>query len=248
MTAPRIALISAVQAAVAPAERAFAAAFPQAETRSILDETLLAEALAAGSVTPPLSARMESLIGDAIAQGAAGVLLTCSLYGPVAHAAAARASVPVLASDDAAFADVATGGFGRIALVASLPLALTEVRTRLDAFLSAAEARPTVLDVLAADVTGAAGDEAALADALARALARVGGVDAVLLAQYSLSPAAEALARRIGAPVLAGPARAAVRMREAVIGRLTRQRDAAAAASPARRPKTMPAASPEPPG
>ena len=34
-------------------------------------------------------------------------MLTCSMYGPVAHEVVASAGVPVLASDDALFAAVA---------------------------------------------------------------------------------------------------------------------------------------------
>jgi Asp/Glu/hydantoin racemase len=138
------------------------------------------------------------------------------MYGPVAHAVAARAAVPVLAADDAAFADAASGGFGRMALVASLPLPLADARERFDAFLAARGARLDVVDVLADRAAGTA-DAGAVADALEEALRGI-PVDAVLLAQYSISPAAAALQDRLGIPVLTGPARAAARMRAALTG------------------------------
>ncbi|GAA3757619.1 hypothetical protein GCM10022240_07980 [Microbacterium kribbense] len=211
--APRVALVGAVAAAAPPAERAFAEVFPAAQTWNVLDDRLIADALAEGRVTDALAARMAALISYAIDHGAAGVLLTCSMYGPVAHAVAAQASVPVLASDDAAFADAASGGFGRIALVASLPIPLADARARLDAFLTQRGQHLEIVDVLAERAAGVT-DVAALTDALAQAVGGIPAVDAVLLAQYSISPATDALAARIGLPVLSGPARAAARMRD----------------------------------
>ncbi|WP_308491970.1 aspartate/glutamate racemase family protein [Microbacterium terrisoli] len=215
MTAPRIALVGAVAAAAPPAERAFAAEYPDAELWNLLDDRLISDALSAGEVTAELAERMTALIDYAIGHGAAGVLLTCSMYSPVAHAVAARAQVPVLASDDAAFADAAAGGFGRIALVASLAVPLADARARFDAFLAGhGDGRLQVVSVLAARAAVVTGDAAAQAVAIAEALGETAGIDAVLLAQYSISPAAAALSERLGIPVLAGPARAAARMRD----------------------------------
>jgi hypothetical protein len=214
---PRIALVGAVAAAAPPAVRAFAEAFGEAQTWNVLDDRLIADALAAGGVTPPLAQRMTALIDYAIAGGADGVLLTCSMYGPVAHAVARRAAVPVLASDDAAFQDASSSGYRRIALVASLPLPLADAGTRFAAFLGDRSDGPEVVEVLA---DGAAGvdDEAALVDALERAVRGIADLDAVLLAQYSISPAAAELSARLGIPVLAGPPRAAARMRAVLLG------------------------------
>ena len=214
--APQIALVGAVAAAAPPATAAFAAAFPEARTWNILDDRLIADALDAGGVTDELAGRMAALIEYAISRGADGVLLTCSMYGPVAHAAAA--GVPVLAADDAAFADAADGDFSRIALVASLPLPLADARERLDAFLAERGVRLDIVDVLAEQAADVTGDAAALADAVEAAVRGIPNLDAVLLAQYSVSPAADLLAERLGIPVLAGPVRAAARLRETLLG------------------------------
>lgn len=214
---PQIALVGAVAAASPPAQAAFAAEFPEARTWNILDDRLITDALEAGEVTAELADRMAALIDYAVARGADGVLLTCSMYGPVAHAAADRVSVPVLASDDAAFADAAGGGFSRVALVASLPLPLADARARLDALLVERDVRLDVVEVLAEKAVAAAGDAAALADAVEAAVRGISAIDAVLLAQYSVSPAAPLLAERLGVPVLAGPGRAAARLRKALL-------------------------------
>ena len=84
------------------------------------------------------------------------------------------------------------------------------------AFLAARGARLDVVDVLADRAAGTV-DAGAVADALEEALRGI-PVDAVLLAQYSISPSAAALQDRLGIPVLTGPARAAARMRAALTG------------------------------
>ncbi|SEB67919.1 hypothetical protein SAMN04489806_1484 [Paramicrobacterium humi] len=214
MNAPLIALVSAVPAAMAPAQQAFEREYPDATIWNLLDDRLIVEALEAGGLTTTLKDRMAGLIDHAIRNGAKGVLLTCSMYGPVAHEADARSTLPVFASDDAAFHDAATSGFTRLALVSSIATPLADARTRFDVVPKPAEL--STHDVLAADALEPSreGDAAGTARALAAAVrAADGPFDAVLLAQYTLAPAAEALEHELGIPVLAGPVRAAAAMR-----------------------------------
>lgn len=81
---PTVALIHATTAAIAPAAAAFADRFPEARLWNLLDDLLMTEADAAGGLTAPLRRRMRCLIAHAEDGGAAAILLTCSLYGPVA--------------------------------------------------------------------------------------------------------------------------------------------------------------------
>jgi Asp/Glu/hydantoin racemase len=216
---PVIALVSAVTAAIAPATEAFASEYPDASVWNILDDRLLVDADARGGVTADLDERMARLIRHAAIEGADGILLTCSLYGTVAHRLAAEIGVPLMAPDDALFAAVADGGFGSILLLSPAPGPLAESAGRLTEHLRAAG--------LATTITGAAVDGAAdaarsgdldrLVSALEAAyLSASASVDAVVLGQYSLSPAAEALSERIGVPVLAGPGRAARALRSLI--------------------------------
>ena len=216
---PVIALVSAVPAAIAPATEAFAIEYPDASVWNILDDRLLVDADARGGVTADLDERMARLIRHAAIEGADGILLTCSLYGTVAHRLAAEIGVPLMAPDDALFAAVADGGFGSILLLSPAPGPLAESAGRLTEHLRAAG--------LATTITGAAVDGAAdaarsgdldrLVSALEAAyLSASASVDAVVLGQYSLSPAAEALSERIGVPVLAGPGRAARALRSLI--------------------------------
>lgn len=215
---PLVAFIGATPAAIPPARAAFAEHFPEATLWNLLDDRLITEAVAAGGLTPALSERMRTLVRYAVDGGAEAVLLTCSMYGPVAHGFAGP--VPVDASDDAAFHDAASSGYRRVILLSSLPEALRDAQERFAAFTDGDASAPAVTPVLAADAFAAAsaGDTATVVDALAAAVAAAEPADAVLLAQYTLAPSAEALAGRLGVPVIAGPSRAALRLRQALVG------------------------------
>jgi Asp/Glu/hydantoin racemase len=217
---PLVAVIGAAAAAIPLAEAAFAEHFPEADLWNLLDDRLMTEAVDAGGLTPALAERMRRLVRYATDAGARGVLLTCSMYGTVAHELAAESRVPIDASDDAAFEDVLSAGHARVILLASLPAALSDAAERFTCFTGNRAGAPHVEAVLAAEAfaPAAAGDTASVADALASAVRRATAADAVLLAQYSLAPAAARLSERLGIPVIAGPTRAAARLRAAILG------------------------------
>ena len=208
MTGPRIALIHATTAAIAPAMDGLAAGFPEAEPWNLLDDRLLPDADAAGGLTAELSERMSGLIEYACGAGAAGVLLTCSMYGPVATAAV---GVPVLAPDEGAFERVVREHWGGVLVVASFDTAGRDAAARLRTVLDEAGSETRVASVTATAAVGPSrtGDAGAIAHACFDAIAPVGGHDAVVLAQYSLAPAAERLEARLGLPVVSGPRAAA---------------------------------------
>jgi len=213
-TRPRIALISAVTAAIAPARSALDELYPEAEVWNILDDRLLSDADEHGGLDDPLRARMVRLIDHALAEGADGVLLTCSLYGPVASAV--RRDAPVLAPDEAAFREIAAAGYGAVLVVASFEGARDDSVERLEETLRETGTSTTVtaIAVPAAMTATKAQDPRALLAALSEACAPCAPqVDAVFLAQYSLAPAAHDLAATLGIPVLSGPASSAVALR-----------------------------------
>ena len=146
--APLVALISATSAAIAPAETAFARNFPGARLWNILDDRLLTEAEARGGLDDELRARIGRLIDHALAGGAAGVLLTCSMYAPLARARSSD-NVAVLGSDDAAFEQIADLAPPRLLVVGSLPSPLLDSCDRLRADLARRKVSVEVTSALA---------------------------------------------------------------------------------------------------
>ncbi|PRY59981.1 hypothetical protein [Glycomyces artemisiae] len=215
MSAPKIALISAVTAAIAPARDALAADFPGAQVWNLLDDRLLPDADARGGLDAELRSRMERLIAYALDGGADGVLLTCSLYGPVAQGRSSQK--PVLAPDEAAFADIADAGYRRVLVVASFANGRDDSVARLGAALGPDGPALTGLAVPEAMAATGNQDHEGLVAALVEACRpHTAAHDAVFLAQYSLAPAAGPLAEALGLPVVSGPASAAKALRRAL--------------------------------
>lgn len=215
MTRPLVALISATPAAIGPAVRAFGEQFGEAKLWNLLDDRLLADADDQGGISDALEARMRRLIDYAVAGGADGILLTCSMYGFIAHRVSAR--VPVYAPDDAAFDEVLRAGYNSVLIVASLDNSLQDAVARFQEVAARAGVTLTVAGVVAdgAYQSALAGDDQALLGQLEAACSpHMAKVDAVLLAQYSLSPVTAALARALRAPVFSGPLSAAQMLKE----------------------------------
>lgn len=209
-------MIHAVPAAHRIAEQAFVQEFPQATVWNVLDDRLLDDARAAGGLTDALRRRMLRLIGHVLDGGAQALLLTCSSYGEVVDTARTLWTVPVLKSDEAMFKAALAGPYRRIAVVASAPPAVPAAVAQLEALVPAVRPeRPVDVVTALSEEAAAAEDAGAVARHLADALHAAGGtdVDAVLLAQYSLTPARDALAALVGVPVLDGAGAAARELR-----------------------------------
>ena len=207
--APRIALIHAVYAAMAPASAAFAALWPEARCVNLVDDALPADLEAAGSLTPAIHARIGRLAQHAVLAGADGVLFTCSAFGPAIEAAGAAAPVPVLKPNEAMF-DVALGAGRRIGLLGTFAPALASMA---DEFHALALARGLAPDLVAHCVPAAMqahrrGDIQAHDQLLAADMPRLAGCDVVMLAHFSTSTAMDAVRAVYAGPVLAAPAAA----------------------------------------
>ncbi|MEU6308756.1 aspartate/glutamate racemase family protein [Streptomyces chartreusis] len=215
-TSPLVAMIHAVPTGARIAQEAFEREFPQATVWNVLDDRLLEDARDAGGLTDALRRRMLHLITHVLDGGAQALLLTCSSYGEVVDTARTLWEVPVLKSDEAMFQAALAGPFERIAVVASAVPAVPAAVAQLETLVGATRADRPV------DIVTALSEEAAHADGpeeiarhLADALHAAGGgdADAVLLAQYSHTPARDAHAALEDVPVLDGAGAAARELR-----------------------------------
>lgn len=219
MNSVKIAVISATPLAIAPAAAAVRAAIPNSTVWNLLDDRLLADLKQQGEMTAPLAARMDILIESALAGGADGVLLTCSQYGVRAdYRDPATDGVAVFSADGPLFEDTVTLAPASVLLVASLESAAEDSTARLDAAFAAAGAATSIRSV----VVPAAANPLAVGELAAHLVAAISEVtepyDVVVLAQYSLAPAAEVLRAHIAVPVLDGPSVAASRLRDVIEG------------------------------
>ena len=205
----RIALIHALAESAAPIAEAFATEWPDARLVNLLDDSLSRDLAAEGGITPAMVSRFIALARYAAGCGARGILFSCSAFGPAIEAArAAVAPLTVLKPTEAMIEDAAR--FRRIGLIASFPPTLESLPAE---FPQAVSVLPGLAEgALAALAAGDPARHDAAAVAAARRLSAQ-GVEALVLAQFSLARAAAAVAAATGLPVLTSPGSAVRKLR-----------------------------------
>jgi hypothetical protein len=209
----RLAFLHTSPAHVATFDALLAAAAPGWRALHHVDEALLTDAQRLGADEPALVARVQAAMHAAAAGGAAAVVCTCSTIGGAAERTPTGGRF-IAARIDRAMADRAVGCGPRILVVAALPGTLAPTAALLHESAQAL-GRPVALrEALVADAWPhfVAGERAAYVDAVARGVRDAvlaparggGGTDAIVLAQASMAPAADALAG-LGIEVLASP-------------------------------------------
>ncbi|MCA3261072.1 MAG: arylsulfatase [Telmatospirillum sp.] len=201
---PRIALIHALRDSVAPAMEAMARGWPDASPVNLLDDSLSADLARDGHLTEAMTGRFVSLAKYAVANGADGILFTCSAFGPAIEAARAAVAVPVLKPNESAFAAALAAG-SSIGLLVTFPGSLVPLGAELRAMAAGRDlslAAHMVPDALAALQTG----DGATHDRLIAAAARkLPPGNAIVLGQFSMARARPSVADAVAATVLATP-------------------------------------------
>ncbi len=212
--APRIALIHAVYAAMAPAAAAFAALWPEAQCVNLVDDALPADLEADGGLTPPMERRIARLAQHAITAGADGVLFTCSAFGAAIDKAAASAPVPVLKPNEAMFEAALSGG-GRIGLLGTFAPAVASMAAEFHDMARSRGMSPTLLAhcVPQAMAAARAGNIAGHDRLVAEAAPLLAACDVLMLAHFSTSTALDAVRKVHAGSVLSAPAAAVAALR-----------------------------------
>jgi len=219
---PRVAVIHATPASIEPARSGLGSSFPEADTWMLLDDRLIRDAQTAGGVTPELNQRMLDLIGYAVRSGSEAVLLACSMYGAAVETARFEHGIPILGSDEALFAEVARRPLEAVLLLGPLQQAVNDSVDRLQRGLAAQGSTTLVVGrtVEGASCAVAAGDMDRLREVLLEAVRpHLGTVDAVVLGNFSITPAAERLQAELDIPVLSPTGLAGRHLRRIVSSR-----------------------------
>ena len=174
--------------------------------RHAVDEMLLADARAAGTVTPAIARRVAAAVTGLVEQGAVVVVCTCSTIGAAAEATPRPPRVTVLRVDRP-MAERAVGLGRRIAVVAALSSTLGPTVDLLRDVARRADRAIDIAEVVCADAWPhfERGDVAAYLAEVGRALARAAAAgDVIVLAQASMAAAADGAAH-LAVPVLSSP-------------------------------------------
>jgi hypothetical protein len=221
----RIALIHALRHSPPPIEAAFRRAWPEARLMNLLDDSLSADLARDGRLTHGMTERFRALSRYAMGTGAAGILFTCSAFGPCIEAAARdQAPKPVLKPNEAmieeacaaARAIAGPGRAPRIGLLASFQPTLESMPPEFPADI---ELRPCCAEGALAAMD--AGDLATHDRLAAEAALALRDCDVIALAQFSLARAAPGVEAATGRPVFTTPDSAVRKLRRLLAGTAT---------------------------
>jgi Asp/Glu/hydantoin racemase len=203
-----------------PIGEAFRQLWPAARVTHLLEDSLAADLAAEGRLTERMIERFVALARYAQGSGADAVLFTCSAFGAAIEAAAASVRIPVLKPNEAMLEEALTVG-NRIGLLATFEPSIPALKGELEqmaqkssiALEITARAVPAALSALHA---GCAADHDRL---IAAAAQEIGECDALILGQFSMASAANAIPARPRRKVLTSPNSAVTRLKQLLAAR-----------------------------
>ncbi|NKE43604.1 aspartate/glutamate racemase family protein [Roseomonas frigidaquae] len=216
----RIVLLHATPVAMQPIQSAFAESWPEAEIVNLLDDGLSIDRARESELTEAMIERFVDFGSYGHRMGADGILVTCSAFGPAIDRMIEALPIPVLKPNEAMFqAAIAQGG--RVGMLATFGPSVGTMTEEFDEFVARSGQKASLSTVLVADAMdllrkGDADSHNRLVAARAPELA---DHDAIMLAHFSTSRAADAVRRVVDVPVLTAPHAAVTRMREMIEAR-----------------------------
>ena len=219
----RIALIHATPAAVEPIRTAFAQDWPEPDLVNLLDDSLSRDRALAADLTDAMYGRFDTLGRYALSFGADGILFTCSAFGPAIERVAQSVAVPVLKPNEAMFAEAIAIG-GTVGMLATFEPSIASMGVEFKADAAAqirkgAGVAVTLQTKFVPDAMAAllAGNRERHDELVAEAGVALARCNAIMLAQFSMAPAADLLRRKVpGVPVLTSPGAAVAAMRRRI--------------------------------
>jgi Asp/Glu/hydantoin racemase len=216
---PRIALIHALAESLPPIHEAFALHWPDAITFDVFDSSLAPDLAHVGEVDVSMVRRFLTLGRYAAASEGEGgrtaaILFTCSAFGPAIDAVKAALNIPVLRPNEATFNRALEMG-RNIGLLVTFPPSLPALETELR--VMAAE-RGVNVSITSRVIDGAlaalkAGDGETHDQLAAAVAAEMPPVDCLILGQFSLAQAEQAVQAAVSCPVLTTPRSAVEQLR-----------------------------------
>lgn len=217
--APRIVLLHATPVAMEPIRTAFAERWPEAETVNLLDDGLSLDRARETTLSEVLIDRFVDFGLYGKNTGADGILITCSAFGPAIDRLIGKVPVPVLKPNEAMFRAALLAG-KRIGMLATFGPAVATMTDEFNEFVAETGSSATLSTVLVPDAIDLlkGGDVAAHNRLVAARAHELEECDAIMLAHFSTSRAADAVRQIVSVPVMTAPHAAVDRMRELVIG------------------------------
>jgi Asp/Glu/hydantoin racemase len=206
----KIAAVYTGAALLAPLSGLLKETLPGCSVINLLDDSLIQETIAAGTVTRAVRRRLLAYYQALAENGADLILNTCSSVGDVVYEARPFVPVPIVRIDDAMSRE-AVSFYRRIAVIATLSTTLDPTAALVDRWSKRLGKGVSVIKGLAGGAFEAlgAGDPAKHDEIILETARRIApDCDAVILAQASMARMEEPLSKALGKPVLSSPRRA----------------------------------------
>ena len=219
----RIALIHALEELVVPTRTAFRQHWPEARCFDLMDTSLSKDLAFRGELDDAMLQRFK-LLGDyassSVGEGgtAAGLLFTCSAFGPAIDAVKQLLPIPVLRPNEAAF-EAALGLGDTVGLVVSFGPSLASLSAELTDMARQNGRSVTIKAAIAQGALDALkrGDGETHDRLVAEAGRELAGADVIILGQFSLARAQNLLQQAVAAPVLTTPGSAVETLKRRVL-------------------------------
>lgn len=214
---PRIVLLHGTPVAVDPIQKSFAARWPEAEVVNLLDDSLSVDRAKDHDLTMRMFERFTELGGYARRIGADGVLVTCSAFGPAIERMVKELPVPVLKPNEAMFRAALTKGT-KIGMLATFAPSVVTMTEEFDAFVRETGSKATLKTIVVDGAMDALrkGDAQTHNELVAARAPELAGCDAIMLAHFSTSRAADKVGAVVSTPVLTAPDAAVDRLKALV--------------------------------
>lgn len=216
---PRIVLFHATPVAMEPVNTAMSTHWPEAEAVNLLDDGLTIDRAKEGAdISEALIGRFVDFGRYAQRIGADGILITCSAFGPAIDRMVEVLPLPILRPNEAMFREAITAG-NRIGMLATFAPAVSTMEDEFRQFAKEAGSASTLETIVVPDAIDLLrrGEVTMHNRLVADTAPRFAERDAIMLAHFSTSRAAEEVRRKVNTPVLTAPEAAVTRMKTLVM-------------------------------
>ncbi|MBA8845814.1 MULTISPECIES: aspartate/glutamate racemase family protein [Brucella/Ochrobactrum group] len=216
---PRIVLFHATPVAMEPIAAAMARHWPEAEAVNLLDDGLTIDRAKEGAeISEELIDRFVDFGRYAQRIGADGILITCSAFGPAIDRMVKELPLPILRPNEAMFREAIASG-SRIGMLATFAPAVSTMEEEFQQFVAETGAASTLDTIVVPDAIDLLrrGDATTHNRLVADMAPLFADRDAIMLAHFSTSRAAEEVRRKVDRPVLTAPDAAVMRMKTLVM-------------------------------
>ena len=216
---PRVVLIHAIEMAINPIMKAFKVHWPEVETINILDDSLSRDRAKSDVLDGKMMGRFLRLGEYALSIDADGILFTCSAFGPAIEAVAKQHKIPVLKPNEAMFSMALKQG-KNIGMLVTFENSIKVMSQEFDAMAKTRNSAATLNVKLVKDAISIL--KQGLIDEHNRLIAdtakELKDCDALMLAQFSMANAWNAVSEQLDIPILTAPDAAAKLMKEKILG------------------------------